>query len=149
MLLKIRKEYPGQARKVAHTVWGLGQAMFTKVVVVVDQDGPELTDDAALVELLLARLDVSRDLEFVLGPAETLDHASRALHFGSKVSLDLTRELPGEGERKLAPGATAAPPDPERVLAGARRIPASSRRACSSAARSRCRSRRCGRPCRA
>ena len=123
MLLKIRKEYPGQARKVAHTVWGLGQAMFTKVVVVVDQDGPELTDDAALVELLLARLDVSRDLEFVLGPAETLDHASRALHFGSKVSLDLTRELPGEGERKLAPGATAAPPDTERVLAGARRIP--------------------------
>ncbi|HZJ70358.1 MAG TPA: menaquinone biosynthesis decarboxylase, partial [Planctomycetota bacterium] len=82
MLLKIRKEYPGQARKVAHTVWGLGQAMFTKVIVVLDEDAPELTDDAALVELLLARLDVSRDLEFVLGPAETLDHASRALHFG-------------------------------------------------------------------
>ncbi|HVQ25559.1 MAG TPA: menaquinone biosynthesis decarboxylase, partial [Planctomycetota bacterium] len=94
MLLKIRKEYPGQARKVAHTVWGMGQAMFTKVVVVFDQDAPALTDDAALLELLLSRLDVSRDLEFVLGPTETLDHASRALHFGSKVALDLTGEFP-------------------------------------------------------
>lgn len=100
MLLKIRKEYPGQARKVAHTVWGMGQAMFSKVVVVVDEDGPELTDDDALVELLLDRLDVSRDIEFVLGPAETLDHASRALHYGSKVSIDLTREFPGEGARR-------------------------------------------------
>jgi len=100
MLLKIRKEYPGQAHKAAHTVWGLGQAMFTKVVVVLDEDGPDLADDAALVALLLARLDVSRDLEFVLGPTETLDHASRALHFGSKVLVDLTREFPGEGRRR-------------------------------------------------
>jgi 4-hydroxy-3-polyprenylbenzoate decarboxylase len=92
MLLKIRKDYPGQARKVAHTVWGLGQAMFTKVVVVFDQDAPDLRDDEALLQLLLERLDVSRDLEFVLGPTETLDHASRALHFGSKLSLDLLRD---------------------------------------------------------
>jgi 4-hydroxy-3-polyprenylbenzoate decarboxylase len=100
MLLKIRKDYPGQAHKAAHTVWGLGQAMFTKVVVVFDEDGPDLRDDAALIALLLARLDVSRDLEFVLGPTETLDHASRALHFGSKVLVDLTREFPGEGRRR-------------------------------------------------
>jgi 4-hydroxy-3-polyprenylbenzoate decarboxylase len=100
MLLKIKKEYPGQARKVAHTVWGMGQAMFTKVVVVVDEEGPELTDDEALIALLLERLDVSRDIEFVKGPTETLDHASRALHFGSKVCIDLTREFPGEGARR-------------------------------------------------
>ena len=108
MLLKIRKSYPGQARKVAHTVWGMGQAMFTKVVVVLDEDGPDLRDDAALVRLLLERLDPARDVEFVLGPTETLDHASRALHFGGKVSLDLTREMPGEGPR--TPAAAAPPP---------------------------------------
>ena len=138
MLLKIRKDYPGQARKIAHTVWGMGQAMFSKVVVVFDQDAPELTDDAALLELLLSRLDVSRDLEFVLGPTETLDHASRALHFGSKLSIDLTSELPGEGARRSAPdlgpaaaaaaaaraatGSATAPLDRERVLAGVHRI---------------------------
>lgn len=103
MLLKIKKEYPGQARKAAHAVWGLGQAMFTKVVVVVDEEGPDLLDDAALVAWLLERLDVSRDLEFVMGPTETLDHASRALHYGSKVSIDLTRPFPGEPRRAPPP----------------------------------------------
>lgn len=100
MLLKIHKSYPGQARKVAHTVWGLGQAMFTKVVVVVDQDGPELTDHAAMTRLFFDRFDVSRDLEVVFGPTETLDHASRALHFGSKVCIDLTDAMAAEGERR-------------------------------------------------
>ncbi len=102
MLLRIKKDFPGQARKAAHTVWGLGQAMFTKTIVVFDEEAPPLEDDEALLELLLERLDVSRDIEFVLGPTETLDHASRALHFGSKVSIDLTREYPGEGERTAA-----------------------------------------------
>lgn len=121
MLLRIKKEYPGQARKVAHTVWGLGQAMFTKVVVVLDEDGPDLRDDEALMELLLARFDPSRDLEFVLGPTETLDHASRALHFGSKASIDLTRPFPGEGKRGKAPGASAL--DDEQVVDGLRALP--------------------------
>ncbi|HEX5011495.1 MAG TPA: menaquinone biosynthesis decarboxylase [Planctomycetota bacterium] len=112
MLLKIRKDYPGQARKVAHTVWGLGQAMFTKVIVVLDEDGPDLRDDTAVLRLLLERLDAARDLEFVLGPTETLDHASRALHFGGKVALDLTRALPGEGERAPALRAAADAPPP-------------------------------------
>jgi len=102
MLLRIKKDFPGQARKAAHTVWGLGQAMFTKTIVVFDEEAPPLEDDEALLDLLLERLDVSRDIEFVLGPMETLDHASRALHFGSKVSVDLTREFPGEGERTAA-----------------------------------------------
>jgi 3-polyprenyl-4-hydroxybenzoate decarboxylase len=80
----------------------MGQAMFTKVVVVFDQDAPELSDDA-LLPLLLSRLDLSRDLEFVLVPTETRDRASRALHFSGKVALDLTREFPGESGRRTAP----------------------------------------------
>jgi len=126
MLLKIRKDYPGQARKVAHTVWGMGQAMFTKVVVVFDEDAPALRDDAALLRLLLQRLDPSRDLEFVLGPTETLDHASRALHFGSKAVLDLTRELPGEGRRATPPAEASGAPavaDPAAVRDELLRLP--------------------------
>jgi 4-hydroxy-3-polyprenylbenzoate decarboxylase len=120
MLLKIRKDYPGQARKVAHTVWGMGQAMFTKVVVVFDEDAPDLRDDAGLLRLLFERLDAARDLEFVLGPTETLDHASRALHFGSKAVLDLTRELPGEGPRAPALAEAAAAPPPGADAAAVR-----------------------------
>jgi 4-hydroxy-3-polyprenylbenzoate decarboxylase len=121
MLLKIRKDYPGQARKVAHAVWGLGQAMFTKVIVVVDEDGPDLNDDDALVRQLLKRTDLSRDLEFVLGPTETLDHASRALHFGGKVSIDLTREFPGEEERTASPPLCGDPDDD--IVASLRALP--------------------------
>jgi 4-hydroxy-3-polyprenylbenzoate decarboxylase len=131
MLLKIRKDYPGQGRKVAHTVWGLGQAMFTKAVVVFDEDAPDLREDEALLELLLERVDVSRDLEFVLGPTETLDHASRALHFGSKVSIDATRTLPGEGPRRKSaadgpgarPDAEPPPVEPGAVVAALRALP--------------------------
>ncbi|GJM21415.1 MAG: hypothetical protein DHS20C15_13300 [Planctomycetota bacterium] len=103
MILRIKKDFPGQGRKAAHTVWGLGQAMFTKVILVFDENAPDLLDDDALLALLLERFDLSRDIEFVLGPTETLDHASRALHFGSKVCLDLTAPFPGEGERAPAP----------------------------------------------
>jgi len=55
MLLRIKKDYPGQGRKAAHTVWGLGQAMFTKVVVVFDEQAPPFDDDEALLDLLLER----------------------------------------------------------------------------------------------
>jgi len=96
MLVKIHKSYPGQARKVAHAVWGLGQAAFTKLIVVIDQHGPEITDEAAVARHVLESLDARNRLEFVLGPTETLDHATRALHFGSKLCVDATTPMPGE-----------------------------------------------------
>jgi 4-hydroxy-3-polyprenylbenzoate decarboxylase len=96
MLVKIHKSYPGQARKVAHAVWGLGQEAITKVIVVNDQHGPDLTDEAAVARFVLPRLNAADSFEFVLGPTETLDHATRALHFGSKVCIDATTPMPGE-----------------------------------------------------
>lgn len=96
MLVKIHKSYPGQARKVAHAVWGLGQAMFTKTIVVIDQHGPDVHDEAAVAMHVLGNLHAQHSFEFVLGPTETLDHATRALHFGSKVCIDGTRPVPGD-----------------------------------------------------
>ncbi|MBK9973285.1 MAG: menaquinone biosynthesis decarboxylase [Planctomycetes bacterium] len=125
MLVKIRKHYPGQARKVAHAVWGLGQAMFTKCIVVIDQHGPDIHDEAAVARHVLAHLDAQNSFEFVLGPTETLDHATPALHFGSKVCIDATTPMAGEpgapgtgsgitgltceGERSVAPAVAAMP----------------------------------------
>jgi 4-hydroxy-3-polyprenylbenzoate decarboxylase len=107
MLVKIHKSYPGQARKVAHAVWGLGQAAFTKTICVIDQHGPEITDEAAVAKHVLAGIDARHSFEFVLGPTETLDHATRALHFGSKVCIDATRPWPGEpGTRAMGTGIT-------------------------------------------
>ncbi|MCA8915548.1 MAG: menaquinone biosynthesis decarboxylase [Planctomycetes bacterium] len=129
MLVKIRKSYPGQARKVAHAVWGLGQAAFTKVIVVIDESGPDITDEAAVARYVLARLDARSSFEFVLGPTETLDHATRALHFGSKVCIDATRPMPGEpgtaGEGSGITGIGAATDARESGRAG--RFPAPER----------------------
>ncbi|MCB9935180.1 MAG: menaquinone biosynthesis decarboxylase [Planctomycetes bacterium] len=96
MLVKIHKSYPGQARKVAHAIWGLGQAMFTKTIVVIDQHGPDVHDEAAVARWVLERLDATSSFEMVLGPTETLDHATRALHFGSKVCIDASIPMPGD-----------------------------------------------------
>jgi len=95
MLVQIHKEFPGQARKVMNAIWGLGQAMFTKVIVVVDED-VNIHDDQEVVWKVLNHIDPQRDLEFTLGPVETLDHASRAACYGSKVGVDATRKWPEE-----------------------------------------------------
>jgi len=96
MLVAIDKRYPHHARKVMHGIWGLGQATFTKVIVVVDAD-VNVQDPAEVAWKALANIDPQRDLEFVTGPAETLDHASRAPWWGSKVGIDATRKWPSEG----------------------------------------------------
>jgi len=95
-LVRIRKQYPGHARKVMHALWGLGQAMVTKVIVVVDAD-VDIRDYPEVTWKALNHIDPERDLEFVLGPVETLDHASRLPRYGSKVGVDATRKWPEEG----------------------------------------------------
>jgi len=95
-LVSIRKRYPGQAFKVMHALWGLGQAMFTKMIFIFDADV-----DVQNVKECLWRLgnniDPERDMCVVRGPIDVLDHSSRALGFGSKVGFDCTKKLPAEG----------------------------------------------------
>jgi 4-hydroxy-3-polyprenylbenzoate decarboxylase len=102
LLLKIRKAYPGHAQKVMNAIWGLGQAMFTKVIVVVDED-VNIHDDQEVAWKVLNHIDPQRDLQFTLGPIETLDHASRAACYGSKVGVDATRKWREEGFTRAWP----------------------------------------------
>ncbi len=111
MLLQIKKEYPGQARKAAHAIWGLGQAMFTKVICVSDEIPAQRPSLSRYAQSLARNLDVQHDLEFVLGPTETLDHATRELHYGSKLVLDLTRPFEAEGRRTPPPTPSDMPSD--------------------------------------
>ena len=96
LFVSIRKSFPGHARKVMHGLWGLGQAMTTKVIVVVDED-VDVHDTEETAWKALNHIDPQRDMEFVLGPVDTLDHASRLPNFGSKVGIDATRKWPEEG----------------------------------------------------
>jgi 4-hydroxy-3-polyprenylbenzoate decarboxylase len=96
MIVSIRKSYPGHARKIMNAIWSLGQAMFTKVIVVVDHD-VNVQDFREVVWKALCAIDPERDVQFVLGPSDTLDHASRIQDFGSKMGIDATRKWHSEG----------------------------------------------------
>jgi 4-hydroxy-3-polyprenylbenzoate decarboxylase len=96
MIVAIRKSYPGHARKIMNAIWSLGQAMFTKVVVVVDHD-VNVQDYREVVWKTLCAIDPQRDVQFSLGPMDTLDHASRIQDFGSKMGIDATRKWASEG----------------------------------------------------
>jgi 4-hydroxy-3-polyprenylbenzoate decarboxylase len=96
MIVAIRKSYAGHARKVMNGIWAMGQAMFTKCIIVVDEDCD--VQDLAEVTLRVANnIDPERDIQFTLGPVDSLDHASRLPNFGSKMGIDATRKWPAEG----------------------------------------------------
>src|SRR5437868_14518563 len=96
MIVSIRKSYPGQARKVMHGIWSLGQAMFTKCIVVVDED-VSVHDIGEVTLKALNNIDPERDIQFTLGPIDSLDHASRLPNYGSKMGIDATRKWSTEG----------------------------------------------------
>jgi len=96
MIVTIRKSYPGHARKIMNAIWSLGQAMFTKVVLVLDHD-VNVQDSREVVWKALCAIDPERDIQFVLGPVDTLDHAARRQDFGSKMGIDATRKWVEEG----------------------------------------------------
>jgi 4-hydroxy-3-polyprenylbenzoate decarboxylase len=91
VIVAIRKEFPGHAQKVMNAIWGTGQMMFTKCVVVVDAD----IDPHDLNEVLFrltSNVDPRRDILFTDGPLDVLDHASDRFAFGSKMGIDATRK---------------------------------------------------------
>ncbi|MCL6565500.1 MAG: menaquinone biosynthesis decarboxylase [Acidobacteriia bacterium] len=96
MIVSIRKSYPGHARKIMNAIWSLGQAMFTKVLVIVDHD-VDVHNYREVVWKALCAIDPERDIQFTLGPVDTLDHAARLQDFGSKMGIDATRKWPSEG----------------------------------------------------
>ncbi|HLM81335.1 MAG TPA: UbiD family decarboxylase [Terriglobales bacterium] len=96
MIVSIRKSYPGQARKVMNAIWSLGQAMFTKCIIVVDED-VDVQDIGDVTLKVLNHIDPERDIQFTLGPVDSLDHASRLANYGSKMGIDATRKWATEG----------------------------------------------------
>ncbi|MDQ6704583.1 MAG: menaquinone biosynthesis decarboxylase [Acidobacteriota bacterium] len=110
MLVAIRKSYPGHARKVMSAIWGLGQAMFTKCIVVVDED-VDVQNIGEVAWKALNNIDPERDIQFTMGPVDSLDHSSRLPNYGSKMGIDATRKWLAEGFNRPWPGVIAMPGD--------------------------------------
>ena len=96
MIVSIKKSYPGQARKVMNAIWSLGQAMFTKCIIVLDEE-VNVQDIAEVTLKSLNHIDPERDIQFTFGPVDSLDHSSRLPNYGSKMGIDATRKWPSEG----------------------------------------------------
>lgn len=102
VFVSIKKTYPMQAYKIMHGLWGMGQMMFTKYIVVVDDD-VNVHDTREVLFRLCANTDPHRDCIFTRGPADVLDHATSELGIGTKLGIDATRKLPGEGFKRPWP----------------------------------------------
>ncbi len=95
VLVKIKKTYPGQAQKVMNSLWGAGQMMFNKILVVTDAH-VDLNDSKAVSRLICEQVHPVDDIIFNRGPVDVLDHSSSRFALGSKLGIDATTKLPGE-----------------------------------------------------
>ncbi len=95
VIVKINKEFPGQASKVMHSLWGAGQMMFTKMMVVVDGD-VNIHDSAAVAKYVSENFDPQYDTYFTQGPVDVLDHSCSVMAFGGKIGLDATKKTTEE-----------------------------------------------------
>lgn len=102
VFVSIKKTYPMQAYKIMHGLWGMGQMMFTKYIVVVDED-VDVHNTSDVLFRLCANTDPQRDSIFTRGPADVLDHATTEIGAGSKLGFDATRKLAGEGHKRSWP----------------------------------------------
>jgi 4-hydroxy-3-polyprenylbenzoate decarboxylase len=95
VIAKIKKEYAGQAQKVMNAMWGAGQMMFNKILVVVDQ-GADIHDYLELARHVFTHLRPASDIYFSQGPMDVLDHSCSKLGFGGKMCIDGTAKFEEE-----------------------------------------------------
>ena len=102
VFVSIKKTYPMQAYKIMHGLWGMGQMMFTKYLIVVDED-VNVHNTSEVLFRLCANTDPQRDAVFTRGPADVLDHATSQVAIGTTLGIDATRKLAGEGFKRPWP----------------------------------------------
>jgi len=101
-ILSIRKAYPGQAKKVMQAIWGLGQLMFSKIVIVVE-DSVNVQNLPEVAWRVFNSIDPKRDFLFSEGPVDELDVASCYAYYGTKLGIDATNKGPEEGMKRPWP----------------------------------------------
>ncbi|MDR1338659.1 MAG: menaquinone biosynthesis decarboxylase [Prevotellaceae bacterium] len=89
-VVSIDKTYPGQAIKTANAMWGAGQMMFCKIIIVLDDNAYSVT---AIFEAIAKHWNPATDTYFSRGPLDILDHAARQQGFGGKMCIDATKKL--------------------------------------------------------
>jgi 4-hydroxy-3-polyprenylbenzoate decarboxylase len=123
VFVSIRKQYPWQAFKIMHGLWGMGQMMFSKYIVVVDADC-DVHNTSEVLFRWFANTDPERDSIYTRNPSDALDHAPTLPNLGSHMGFDATRKIPGEGYHRPWPELVRMPPEvQERVAILRSRMP--------------------------
>ena len=115
VLVSITKEYPGHAKKIVNALWGMGQMMFTKTIIVVDDD-VDLDNISRTAWTIFNSIDPKRDFVFTEGPLDVLDHAAPLPNYGSKVGIDATKKWSSEGYTRQWPQEAKVSAEIERLL---------------------------------
>jgi len=114
-IVSIDKRYPGHAQKVMHALWGLGQMMFTKVIIIVDKD-VNVHNMQEVVWRVGVSIDPKRDVMITEGPCDVLDFASQLADYGGKMGIDATTKGPEEGFTRGWPDILSMPEDVNRRI---------------------------------
>jgi len=95
-IVSIKKSFPKHAFKVMNSLWGLGQMMYTKMIIVVD-DTVDVQNLSEVMWKVFNNIDAKRDLMISEGPLDALDHSSNTPFFGNRLGIDATKKLKSEG----------------------------------------------------
>ena len=89
VIVKIKKDYPGHAIKVMNALWGAGQMMFNKILIITDSD-TDIHNYANVLKAIAQNVSPTLDIHFSKGPVDVLDHSSSRFAYGSKLGIDAT-----------------------------------------------------------
>ncbi len=90
-IVNIKKHYKGQPQKVMNSLWGAGQMMFNKIMLVLNENA-NLTDYIKIVRIVSGNVDIKKDIYLSKGPLDVLDHSSKEFTFGGKIGIDATNK---------------------------------------------------------
>lgn len=116
VFVSIKKQYPLQAYKIMHGLWGMGQMMFSKFIVLVDHD-VNVHDTSDVLFHWMANVDPQRDSLITKNPSDSLDHAPTVANIGSHIGFDATTKLPAEGYQRGWPEKCRLPHEIEEKAA--------------------------------
>jgi 4-hydroxy-3-polyprenylbenzoate decarboxylase len=102
VIVSVDKRYPGHARKIMNALWGLGQLMFSKTIIVVDRD-VNVHDPSEVAWIVGTHIDPGRDVQMTRGPVDDLDDAAEWPAYGGKMGIDATRKWASEGYARAWP----------------------------------------------
>lgn len=102
VIVSIKKRYPGHGKKIMNSLWGIGQMMYTKMIIVVDENvSPQ--DLSTVAWKVFNNIDAKRDVVISEGPLDALDHASNLPHYGYRMGIDATKKWKSEGHDREWP----------------------------------------------